>query len=297
MKAPFQSHTASRSLAEQGGVRSVLLPLICFALGLAASGVWFERGARPSNSRQPAPELSLPTKALLEHLSGPVEIRFYALLDAGAPTSLGAFAQRAGQLLEAYQQAAGDKIALTRFDAQTNTNPNAALADGIRGFDLDQGDGCYLGVALSCKGKKEVLPQLSPDWEPALEADLSRAIQRLTETVSGPQTFPPVPAEATIIAEIRQRVPALDSTPLDEGLRILREDSIKEFAAAAGEMQARVQEAQARLLQAKNSASASEQDAALKNLQHVQAEQARKLKEIAASSQIRIETFKRLKAK
>lgn len=297
MNAPVQLAPATRALAQQGTVRPVVLPLLCFVLGLAVSGIWLGRGARTTTNGQLVPELSPPTKALLEHLPGPVEIRFYSLLDVGAPPALGAFARRAGQLLEAYRQAAGDKIRLARFDNQTNANPNAALADGIRGFNLDQGDGCYLGVALSCNGKKEVLPQLSPDWEPALEADLSRALQHLTETLSREQNVTPSPLETTTIAELRQRVPGLDSMPLEEGLRALREDSIKEFAAAVAELQARVQQAQARLVQAKNGGSASEQDAAMKELQNVQDEQARKLKEIAASAQLRLDTFKRLKAK
>ena len=83
---------------------------------------------------------------------------------------------------------------------------------------------------------------------------------------------------------------------LEEGIRILREDSIKEFSTAAGEMQSRVQEAQARLVQARNSGSPAEQDAAMKNRQTVQAEQARRLKEIAANSQARIDAFKQFKS-
>ena len=73
---------------------------------------------------------------------------------------------------------------MTRFGSETNANPNAALADGIKGFNLEKGEGCYLGIALSSKGKKEVLPQLSPEWEPALESDVSRAILRLSQSSS-----------------------------------------------------------------------------------------------------------------
>ncbi len=296
MKPCFRIPTGCREPREQGSVRSILLPLICFVLGLAVSMVWIQRPARPAQSRQPKPELSDSTKELLDHLNQPIQIHFYSLLDPSAPAALGAFAQRVDQLLLAYQQA-NDKIALARFGTQTNADPNAALDDGLKGFAFDQGQGCYLGIAFSSAGKKEVLPQLSPEWEPALEADVSRAIRRLTQTDSSAKRTPSItPSDTAVAGEIRQRIANIDSVPLEQGIRILREDSVKEFTTAAGEMQARVQDAQARVVQAKNSGSPAEQDTAMKNLQNVQTEQARRLKEIAASSQARIDAFKQLKS-
>lgn len=284
-------------LAEQGGVRSILLPLICFALGLAVSALWSQRASHPVPGGQTSPELSESTGKVLEHLTQPVEIRFYSLLDPSAPASLAAFAQRVDQLLSVYQQRANGKIVLTGLSTQTNTSPDAALADGIKGFDLDKGEGCFLGVALSCAGKKEVLSQLSPEWEPALEADVTRAIQRVNESAArGQVAVGATPIGADVVEQIRQRIPNLDSVPLNEAIRSLREDSIKEFTTAAAEMQTRVQEAQARLVQAKNGGSAAEQDVAMKGLQAAQAEQARRLKEIAANSQARIEAAKQLKS-
>ena len=282
---------------EQGSVRSLLLPVTCFALGLAVGMLWTLRGSRPGQTRQPVPELSDSTRAVLGGLNQPVEIHFYSLLDSSAPPTLGPFAQHVSQLLLAYQQQANGKIAVTRIDTQTNANPNAALADGIQGFALDKGEGCYLGIAFSSAGKKEVLPRLSPEWEPALEADVSRAIQHLTQTAPSAKAIPSAaPGDAATLGEIRQRIANIDSVSLEEGIRILREDAIKEFSTAAGEMQARVQEAQVRLVQARNSGSPAEQDAAMKNLQTVQAEQARRLKEIAANSEARLEAFKQLKS-
>lgn len=282
--------------AEQGNVRSILLPIVCFALGIALSALWSGRAARPVPSRQPAPELTETTTRLLTSLPQPVEIRFYSLLDPGAPGALAQFAQRVGRLLSVYQQEANGKLTVTRFDTPTNANPNAALADGIKGFDLDKGEGCYLGLVLSSGGKREVLPQLAPSWEQALEADISRAIERLAESGSPQKNWAPAtPAQETLVAEIRERIPNVDSVPLEEGMRILREASVKEYAAAAGDLQARVQEAQARVVQARNSGSAADQDAALKDLQTVQAEQAKRLKDIAANAQARMDAFRRLK--
>ena len=51
-----------------------------------------------------------------------------------------------------------------------------------RPFNIDKGEPCYLGVALAFKGHKESLSRLSPDWEQAVEPDITRAIARLEET-------------------------------------------------------------------------------------------------------------------
>ena len=64
------------------------------------------------------------------------------------------------------------------------------MAEGIKGFDLDKGRGCYLGLAVSSVGKKEVLPQLYPAWEAALEPDVSRAIERVSMKSAPPLTTP-----------------------------------------------------------------------------------------------------------
>lgn len=285
----------SRTATEQGSVRSLLLPVACFALGLAASLLWTQRPARPGQSRQPAPELSASTKEVLSRLTQPVEMRFYSLLDAGAPPGLGAFAQRVDQLLREYQQQANGNIALTRFNSRTNTDSETALADGIKGFGLDKGEGCYLGIAFLSAGKKEALPELAPEWEPALEADISRALERVTQPAPTPRAGPPPASNSALAAQLRQQLPNLDAMPLEEGLRSLRENSVKEFAAAATELQARVQEAQARVAQARQNGSAADQDAAIKDLQALQAEQARRLKDIAAQAQARMDALRRLK--
>ena len=285
-----------RRTTEDGSVRSILLPLICFALGVAVSAMWTERPNRPLHSRQPAPELSESSKAVLSHLPQPVEVRFYSILDASAPASLVAFSQRAGQLLSAFQRQSGDKIALMRFDSPTNADPNGAAYDGIRVFNTDKGQDCFLGATFSSGGKKEVLAQLSPEWESALEADVGRALQRLGEATSAPKRAPkPVPSDASLLETIKTKIPDPGAVSLEEGIRILREDSVKEFAAATGEMQSQVQAAQARVLQAKSNGSPAEQDAAIKELQAVQSAQAERLKEIAANSQARVDAFKQLK--
>ena len=60
---------------------------------------------------QEAVALSAGTKAVLQRLDSPIEIRFYALLDHGQRARfLPAFVGRVDQLLSAYQEAAHGKI-------------------------------------------------------------------------------------------------------------------------------------------------------------------------------------------
>jgi uncharacterized protein (DUF342 family) len=79
-------------------------------------------------------------------------------------------------------------------------------------------------------------------------------------------------------------------------VRILRNESLKEFTAVMNETQARVQAAQLQLQQAQNQGTAAEQESALKRFQEVQNAQSEKLRAIAAQSQAEIEAWKRLKA-
>jgi hypothetical protein len=266
-------------------------------MGLLAGALWFRPPVKPPATAAPAIELSGGTKAVLDHLDAPVEVRFYSLLDPGAPEALRTFSERVDRFLSAYQQQSKGRIAVTRFGSETNATPNAALADGINGFNLDKGEGCFLGIALSSKGKKEVLPQLSPDWEPALESDVSRAILRLSQvTASGAATVTVPENNAAIVEQVKHAVPNFASISLEEGSRTLRQAALKEFSAAVSQMQAQMQEAQQRLEQARNGGSAADQESAMKHLQEVQLAQSEKLAEVAAQSQAQIDAFKQLKA-
>ena len=168
---------------EHAGTRTIVLLLALCLLGIAASALWlYSASKRVPASGPPGIVLSDSTRAVLDRLDSPLEIRFYALLDpATVPASVIAFAGRAGQLLSACQQEAGSKIKLTSFTSLSSTTANAAEADGLAAFNRDKGDVCYLGIALALNGRKETLPRLSPEWEQALEPDLTRAIIRLVD--------------------------------------------------------------------------------------------------------------------
>ena len=102
------------------------------------------------------------------------------------------------------------------------------------------------------------------------------------------------PSDAATIEEVKRAVPDLASVSVEEGTRILREAALKDFAAAANEMELRQKEAQQRVTGAQGKSEA-EQQTARKNLQQVQLEQAEKLKQVAARLQARIIALQQLK--
>jgi hypothetical protein len=298
------ARTRKRRAGEEGRVSGIILVLVFLLLGIAASAIWLYRAAHsgpanvngePTDSQPIA--LSDSTKAVLARLDSPLEVRFYALLDpATVPDSLTAFPGRVGQLLSAYQQEAGGKIKVTSFTPQSNAAANAALADGISAFNQDKGDACYLGIALFLNGKKETLPRLAPEWEQALEPDLTRAIARLldaTRALMVPLTVSQ--ANTNAIQEVKALIPDVAAVSVEAGKQILRDAALKDFAGAAKEMETQVKEAEQRLSQAQNGGSDAEQQAAMKHLQQVQAEQAEKLKEIAAKSKAQMDAFQQIK--
>ena len=88
-------------------------------------------------------------------------------------------------------------------------------------FNLDKGEACYLGVALSLDGRKETLPHLSPEWEQALEPDLTRAIIRLLEA-RRPATIAAAAAVSQVntaaVQEVKALIPDLAAvSPSKEG--------------------------------------------------------------------------------
>jgi hypothetical protein len=120
------------------------------------------------------------------------------------------------------------------------------------------------------------------------------------------QLTPPVKAEAPPFAsvpafdvaateEVRRALPNFSALSLEEGTRVLRQAALEEFSTAAREMENQVNEAQQRLVEAQRGKSEAEQQAAMKHLQQVQAEQAEKLKGIAARAQARIAALESLK--
>jgi hypothetical protein len=287
---------------EQARVQIKLLAAVCLLIGVGIGTVWLYRAATrravtvsEEKSDQRLVELSDGTKAVLQRLDSPIEIRFYALLDrASGPDSLQTFATRVDQLLSAYQQAARGKIKVIRYNSRSDLK--TAAADGIKPFALDKGDDCYLGLAVVRNGQKESFPQLSPEWEQALESDLSRAIARLINAPSPAEIAAAVSQiDPAVTAEVKRQIPNFASVSMEEGTRILRESALKDFRVAANEREIQVREAEERFNQAQNGKSEAEQQAALKHLQQVRADQIEKLRQITTRSSAQIEALRRLK--
>ncbi len=286
---------------ELGSARTVLLLAVCFLLGVALSAAWFyvasKRGKAVESTGPPAIQLAATTQDVLSRLSSPVQARYYALLDpATLPETWIAFAARVEQLLAAYQQESGGNLTLTNITSMSVANANAALADGITAFNADKGETCYLGVTLVLNGHKETLPHLSPDWEPALESDLTRALMRLVATAN-PLASPTAlsQTDTAAVQQVKALIPNVAATSVEDGKRILRDAALKDFTAAAKEMQGQIKEAEEALRQAQTNGTPDEQQAAVKHLQQIQAEQTQRLKQIAAQSKAQIDVFLRLK--
>ncbi len=288
--------------SQRGQVRIIVLVVVFIVLGLGAGLVWHRyRTVRGPTAVEPAggKELSPSTKAVLEHLDAPVEIRFYSLLDTKTVSEdVQDLASRVEWLLSKYQEAAGPRLIVKRVTSPTDANLAAASADGLRPFNLEKGDASYLGIAVVGHNQEQALPRLSLEWEQAVEPDLSRAIERVAQGRPATQVAASSSeTAAAAAADVKQAIPNLPEVSTEEGSRMLREQALKQFQAAAKEMEARVQEAQQRLGEARQSGSAAEQQAAMTQLQQVQAQQAEKLKNIAARLQDQIEALKRLKQK
>jgi len=284
---------------------TLILLVLSFLLGVAVSAFLFNRSperalVKAENQNQPQTnlELSGSTKAILNRINSPIEIRLYSLLD---PTTVDAatmrFADRAKQLLSAYQQAAQGKLTVNQYTTQSYSAANAATTDGIKAFNTEHGEPCFLGLAVIRGGQKETLPRLPAEWEPVLEADLSRAIQRVLDSSAGQATLAmKSQLDPAVVDAVKRNVPNYDSLSLEDGIRILREAALKQFKASVADQQNELQKAQQELSRAQNGGTEAEPQAAMKHLQQVQSAQTEQLKKIAADSQAQLEALRQLKA-
>jgi hypothetical protein len=302
MRSQFDNRAKQRQ-RRQASSRAIVLLLVGCILGIGVSAAWFyaatqRKAADSKQSIAPGSLLSEGTRAVLSHLDAPVEVRYYAILDpATVSGSVAAFAGRVGELLAAYEQAGGEKFKLIVVDPRGNASAAAAAADGLAVFYLDKGEACYLGATLSAKGHKETLARLAPEWEPAVEPDLTRAISRLMEAsqvIKGPKAIPQINTNA--IQEVRTLIPDVTGVSVEQGKQMLQEIALKEFTAAAKAMQEQLKDAEQQLGQAQKGGIEAEVEAARKHLQQVQAEQTAKLQQIAAKSKAQVETFQQMKA-
>ena len=277
-------------------IRILIPSLLFFLAGAALSALWISRSshaAAPADVTAAVP-LSDATKTILQHLDSPIEIHFYSILDTSTVSdSVQAYAGRVDQLLSQYEQLGSNRVRLIRYSSLASSNVAAAQTDGIRAFNIEKGDSSFLGIAVVGNGHRESLSSLAPEWEQALEPDLSRAIARTAEAQSAAQ--PVARADAATLAEVKRLVPNADAVSLADGAGQLRGMAIAQFAQTAQELQAQVKEAQERFLKAQSSQSEEGQKAALEQLRKIQAEATAKLRQIALNSHAQVAALQQMK--
>jgi ABC-type uncharacterized transport system involved in gliding motility auxiliary subunit len=122
--------------------------------------------------------LSQGSQRIVQKLDTPVEIRFYYSRDnASTPVYLRTYAQEVEDLLSEFQQTSHGKIKIVKLDPKPDSDAeDSARLDGVEGQTVNLSDKVYLGLAVSCLDAKSAIPFLSPNREPLLEYDVSRAI-------------------------------------------------------------------------------------------------------------------------
>jgi len=128
--------------------------------------------------------LSPGTKAILNRLDGPVEVRLYITQGSkDMPPSFKNFAQRVEDLLNELQQQSKGKIEIKKLNPEPDSDAeDSANLDGVEGQMLPNGESIYLGVAISYLDQKVALPFFAPEREKLMEYDIARAISKVITT-------------------------------------------------------------------------------------------------------------------
>ena len=276
------------------GRRAPVAALLCFLLGIALTFAWFEYG-KNGLPKQSTPVLSSETLDLLRHLNSPVQIRFYSVLPAGSvQQTLQDFSKRVDGLLTEFQIANAAKIQVIRNVSAAGANADAAAADGIRAFNLDKGDACFLGINVVNGDRKESLAQLQPEWEPALPYDIIRAISKVQSPMSNVQA-PSSKPSPEITESIHRLIPNINAVSTKEADQIFHDAFMKEFEQASAEMEKEKDAAAQAVVKAENGGSATDLAAAKKHLLDVQLAQGERIKQLAADLQTRLAVFQQMK--
>jgi len=289
---------ASASHIRSRAASSVVVLICVLLLAVVALMAFMAAKSKTTKPGPVLPSLSHPTLKVLNGLKNPVELRFYSILDyTTVDPAIPPFAKRAAHLLDSYRNASAGRLSVLIFDSQSDSNSTAAAADGIKVFNLQKGDASFLGLAVQAGSHKETIPLLSPDFEEALEADITRAIARAVEPpASVPGLLVDSEPEPATIESVKAAVPDYASIPLDAGVRKLRETMLRELVKQGQESQATIAQAQAALQRAQQTGTPAELDAARKTLTEAERQNANRLQDIVSKSTAQIRALEKLKS-
>lgn len=294
----------------QAASRTGVVMLLAAGVLLVGGGYWFsQRTKQPPAvvTVDPAPAfaLSASTQRILAGLTTPIDVWFYAPAEAVAlPADLRSYITRVGDLLAEYERVAAGKFRVRRTDPQVDAAAKpAASAAGVVPFASETGEIVYLGLTVGNGMRIESLTPLAPEWEAALESDISRAVERVMKAPLNPGSAKsvvrgqasPGPINPAVSEQLLRLFPDLKTRSYDAMAQELRVAALEEFKTATTELQTKVSAAQQALAAAQANKSEAEQQQALQNFQQVQAEQAEKLKGITAWLQERLTALQQLK--
>lgn len=298
------------STSSRAAVNVWLIVLIAFLATVGGSWFYWSQRQQPSVAEvvpvAPAVVLSETTAKILAGLDTTVEVRLFVPRDPGVlPSAVAGYCSRIEDLLREYERVAAGKLLVIHSDPEMDAAAKAAAgAAGVGPVATESGEIYYLGLTVGNGSRSETIAPLATEWEAALESDLSRAILRVTAKNSGvvrvnsSSATPgqPAPIDPTISEELLRAFPDLATRSFDDVALSLRQHTLEEFKIAAAELQTKMAEAQKKLADAQANKSEAAQQAAAKELQLLQTEQANKLGGITAQLQERITVLQQLKA-
>lgn len=301
----------SGSIGTRRATVGVWVIVLVAGLGLVAGGWIYWRQHRQPVVPEVAPVvpavvLSETTTKILTSLDGAVEVRWFTPRDVSVlPAALTGYLARVGDLLTEYERVAAGNLHVIKCDPTLDASAKvAAGAAGVAPVATESGEIYYLGLTVSAAARSEAITSLAPEWEAALESDLSRAILRVSTKLPGAvraqatvQTpAPPAAINPAISEELLRTFPDLAARNYEDLAVNLRQRTLEEFKIASAEMQKKMAEAQKNLAAAQANKGPAAQEAATQELQRVQTEQANKLSAITAQLAERIAVLQQLKA-
>ena len=151
--------------------------------------------------------LSDSAKSLLSKVEEPVRFDFYQTrsvegLSPQIKMHIQNFGDRVEQMLRQFERAANGKIILDRIDPEPDTPAEEnAIAAGVHGQSLPNGDTIFLGLVISQGDSEHVIPFFDWNKEGSIEYDIAKAVheaQQLSKPKLGlistlPLKAPPMP--------------------------------------------------------------------------------------------------------